>query len=51
MNKNTTSEEVRFIPFFVIILKIAVAAKIGGSNISKSMIRICFLGTVAMGMM
>ena len=28
----------------------AVAAKVGGSNISKSMIRICFWGTVAMGM-
>ncbi len=28
----------------------AVAAKVGGSNISKSVIRICFWGTVAMGM-
>jgi VIT1/CCC1 family predicted Fe2+/Mn2+ transporter len=28
----------------------AVAAKVGGSNILKSVIRICFWGTVAMGM-
>jgi VIT1/CCC1 family predicted Fe2+/Mn2+ transporter len=28
----------------------AVAAKIGGSNIPKSILRICFWGTVAMGM-
>ncbi len=28
----------------------AVAAKVGGSNITKSVIRICFWGTVAMGM-
>ena len=38
--------------FAIVFLAIsgAVAAKVGGSNIIKSMIRICFWGTVAMGM-
>ena len=37
--------------FSVVFLAIsgAVAAKVGGSNIAKSIIRICFWGTVAMG--
>ena len=26
-----------------------IAAKVGGSNITKSVIRICFWGTIAMG--
>ena len=38
--------------FAIIFLALsgALAAKVGGSNISKAIIRICFWGTVAMGM-
>ena len=38
--------------FAIIFLALsgALAAKVGGSNISKAITRICFWGTVAMGM-